>query len=104
MSVKKWRGELGIRLRAFVATFGLAAFCVGCSVEEAFEGNQSVALENIPAPAMEAAKKAMPGIIFNKAYKARIDGQDAFEIVGKTAHGKTKEVEVTATGKVLNIE
>ncbi len=94
---------------AVAATLALAStfffgFGFGCGVEQAFEGNELVALENVPAPVMEAAKKAMPGITFSKAYKARIEGQDAYEIVGKAANGKIKEVEVTVTGKVLNIE
>jgi len=104
MSFKQGCDTLRIYARGILLTLALAALNVGCGAEDSFEGNELVALEKIPAPAMDAAKKAVPGITFNKAYKARIDGQDAFEIVGKTANGKTREVEVTGAGKVLNIE
>lgn len=93
------------RARPVVATLALAAaFGLGCGGSDVFEGDELVALDKIPAPAMEAAKKAIPGITFNKAWKAKIDGQDAFEIVGKTKDGRTREVEVSVSGKVLNIE
>ena len=80
------------------------ASAAGCGARNVFEGDEMVPLEKIPAPVLEAAKKAIPGITFNKAWKSKIEGQDAYEIVGKTKDGKTREVEVSVTGTVLNIE
>ncbi len=82
---------------AFVLTFA------GCGGGD-FEGDELVPLEQVPAPVMEAARKTFPGATFSKAYKARIQGKDAFEVQGKTKDGKVREVEVAADGTVLNVE
>lgn len=93
------------KTRAVFLILILATACVtGCGVGNVFDGEELVPLEKIPAPVLEAAKKAIPGITFNKAWKSKIEGQDAYEIVGKTKDGKTREVEVSVAGKVLNIE
>ena len=93
------------RTSALLSSLVLAAACVaGCGGGNVFEGEEMVPLEKISPSVMEAAKKAVPGITFNKAWKSRIDGQDAYELVGKTRDGKTREVEVSVSGKVLNIE
>ncbi len=53
---------------------------------------------------MEIARKELPGITFDTAYKLKVDGKDAFEIRGKNKQGKIREVELSATGEVLEIE
>lgn len=74
----------------------------GCGEE--VEGLEPVALDKLPPGSLEAAAKAVPGVKFDRARRAKFNGQDAFEILGKDARGKTREVEVSTEGKVLDIE
>jgi hypothetical protein len=80
---------------------GLLAAC-GCG-EEA-EKLEPVPLDKLPAGSIEAANKALPDVKFDRARKAKLDGRDVFEIIGKDKRGKVREVEVSTEGKVVNIE
>ncbi len=74
----------------------------GCG--ETVERAEAVPLGQVPLPAMEAATKTLPGVKFDLARKIKVDGKDALEIRGKDPRGKVREVEVTASGEVLEIE
>jgi hypothetical protein len=74
----------------------------GCG--EQAEREKTVALEQIPAEAMAAATKALPDIKFERAQIIKVDGKEVYEIRGKNKSGKIKEVEVTASGEVVEIE
>ena len=54
-----------MRLRAVIA--GCLAAAAGCGAGNVFEGETSVPLDKVPAPVMEAAKKALPGVTFTRA-------------------------------------
>ncbi len=86
------------------ARFAAVAVCaaVGCGGEAEEFG--PVPLDKLPAGSMEAAAKAVPGAKFDRARKAKFEGKDAFEILGKDKRGKTVEVEVSADGKVLEVQ
>jgi hypothetical protein len=75
---------------------------LGC--DEAVEKLEPVALDQLPAGSLEAAAKELPGVKFDRARKAKVDGQEAFEIIGQDKHGKIREVEVSTTGKILAVE
>lgn len=60
-------------------------------------------LASVPEAAVAGAKSAVPGIAFTRAEKETEGGVLVYCLVG-TAGGKTIEVEVTADGKVLEIE
>jgi hypothetical protein len=87
-------------LMTMLAAAALAAS--GCGEDE--ETLEPVPLDKLPAGSLEAAAKAVPGVKFDRARKAKYNGQDAFEILGKDKRGKTREVEVSTEGKVVNIE
>ena len=80
----------------------LLILCIGCESEPT--SDQIVPLEQVPAIVMEAARKELPGLTFDVAYKMKIDGKDAFEVRGKDKKGKVREVEVSVTGQVLAVE
>jgi hypothetical protein len=86
-----------VRLRTVLAAAALMAV-VGCG------GDEPVPLEKVPAPVLQAAEKALPGLKFQKAYKGQYKGEVAYEVQGKTKTGEVREVEVTGSGKVFNIE
>ena len=74
----------------------------GCG--EAMESKEPVAMNKLPAGALDAAKKELPDVKFDSARKAKYKGQDAIEIRGKDRQGKIREVEVDLTGKLLEVE
>ena len=63
-----------------------------------------VPLERVPDPVMKAAREKLPDVRFETAWKAREEGQEVYEVRGKTAKGKIFEVEVTPDGTVVKVE
>lgn len=80
----------------------LVILAVGCESEP--ESDELVPLEQVPPKVMDAARAELPGYNFDTAYKMKVDGEDAFEVRGKDKRGKVREVEISATGKVLAVE
>jgi len=83
------------------ALFLLAA--LGCGEGEP-EPAHSVPIDQVPPKLMEIARKELPGIPFDRAYKIEVNGKDAYEIRGKDSRGKIREVEVSQDGKVIEVE
>ena len=80
----------------------LALGFLGC--ESRPKADQVVPMDQVPASLLDVARKTLPGVTFEVAYKMKVDGKDAYEIRGKTKEGKTREVEVSATGEVIEVE
>jgi len=87
-----------------VATWTLAATVLGCG--EPSERDQVIPLKQVPAEAMRAARKQLPDVIFETAWKVKdaAGQEDAYEIRGKTARGRIRDVKVTPSGKVLEVD
>jgi hypothetical protein len=83
------------------AAFLLAA--LGCGDDEA-EPAHSVPIDQVPPKLMEIARKQLPGLNFDRAYKIEVNGKDAYEIRGKDSRGKIREVEVSQDGEVLEVQ
>jgi hypothetical protein len=75
----------------------------GCGGGEA-EPAQSVPIDQVPPKLMQIAREKLPGITFDRAYKIDVKGKDAYEIRGKDSRGKIREVEVSTTGEILEVE
>ncbi len=58
----------------------------------------------IPADLASVAQKKLPNVKFDTARKISVHGEEVFEIRGKQPNGKVREVEVTTTGKVIEVE
>jgi hypothetical protein len=86
----------------FLAGTALAAI-LGCG-GSGFDGGRQVPLEEVPAPVMNATANSAPGVKFDRAFKGRYKGEDAYEIQGITERRQVREVDVTGSGKVFNIE
>jgi hypothetical protein len=78
-------------------------FSLGCTGGPP-KSDEIVPIDQVPANVMDVARKQLPGYQFDKAYKMKIDGKDAYEVQGKDQRGKVREVEVSVTGEVLAIE
>jgi hypothetical protein len=74
----------------------------GCGEE--IERLEPVPLDKLPAGSLETAMKKLPGVKFDRARKAKFQGQDAYEIIGKDKRGRIREVEVSTSGVILEIE
>ncbi len=79
-----------------------AVVMTGCG--ESAKEQEPVALEKLPAGSLEAAKKRLPGFTFERARKSTFEGKETYEIIGKNKRGKTREVEVSTTGEILEVE
>jgi hypothetical protein len=88
------------RTTALLALLLLMAWSCGDEVQLM----ETVPLDQLPAGSLEAATKALPDVKFDQARKAKFNGRDAIEIRGKDNRGKIREVEVSTSGQILEIE
>ncbi len=94
-------------LRAIV--LGLALALAGCGERDLGPefSRRPIALNEVPASVLAAAQKQLPGVRFTDAWK-NLDhaGQlHSFEIKGRTEdRGKIREVRVSPTGAILEME
>src|SRR5262245_4877626 len=93
-------GLLGLAL-----ALGLAS--LGCESElPPGVSRKVVTLKDVPEAVMASAKKSLPGIAFQDAW-ANVGGDGklhSYEIRGRAANGKIREVRVSPTGDVLEME
>ena len=73
------------------------------AVARADDDGSAVPLDRVPAAAKQAAVDAVPGLVLERASRETEDGIVVYELEG-TAGGHKVEVEVTAEGKILEIE
>jgi uncharacterized membrane protein YkoI len=87
----------------FTASASLVLGLVAGCGKEAGEDDVSIPLTEIPPAVMKIAEKELPGVKFDSAFKETKNGEDVFEVRGKTKEGKIRDVEVTAKGKVVEV-
>ncbi len=75
----------------------------GCGKQPAPK-NAFVPIAEIEPKLVKIAQDKLPDVKFDSARKIQVYGQDAYEIRGKMANGKIREVEVTASGDVVEVE
>ena len=74
----------------------LGTALVGCDEEE-------IPLSEVPEKALEAAKKAVPGIRLTEAEFEKTSEGEVYEVEG-TLDGVEYEITISADGKVLEVE
>jgi hypothetical protein len=82
----------------YLFVFVLAAAVAGCS--EASKA-QRLAVEDVPENLMTIARDKLPGVAFDQ-FILKSDG--VYEIIGKDDKGKTREIELSPSGEVVEIE
>jgi len=92
---------------AFSLSFSFLAVS-GCGEHEEKEefSRRTITVKDVPAAVMESASKELPGVNFTEAWK-NVDADSSlhsYEIRGRNAKGKIREVRVAADGKILEIE
>ncbi len=60
-----------------------------------------IPLDQVPASIMKISQEKLPEVKFDRALR-RADG--SYEISGKDKKGKVRDVELTATGEVTEVE
>jgi hypothetical protein len=88
-------------MRQSIRLIFLIVFLTGCSKGAAPKTKSAVAMDEVPAAVMAAAKKKEPDVTFNKVLKTP-DG--IYEVQGKNKTGKIVEVEANEKGEVLKVE
>lgn len=83
-------------IAALFLTTGLAA-CAGMWQED------DIAVAEVPAAAINAARRAVPGLEIRSAEAENKNGRTVYEIDGM-ADGVKQEVKVTADGEVLKVK
>lgn len=81
----------------FVAMLALL-LALGCGTEPAAT---AIKVEDVPENLMKVAKEKLPEVTFDQALK-RADG--TYEIRGKDKRGKSRDIDMTASGEVIEIE
>jgi hypothetical protein len=98
------RSEFLRRLSVLFVPLAFAA--CGESEEDRRLARRNVELGDIPAAAVEAAKKAMPDVKISETWK-NVDREGnlrSYELRGSGTGGKIREVRVSPTGEVLEME
>jgi hypothetical protein len=70
----------------------------GCS--EASKAER-LAIDDVPDNLMTIAKDKLPGVTFDQAI---VKSNGVYEIIGKDNKGKTREIELSPEGEVVEIE
>lgn len=84
----------------------LSAALTGCGDRGEDLGKlESIPVSEVPESVMKVAAEKLPGIEFEQAWKEVEEGGEvAYEIRGRDDRGKTRELKVTETGEVLEVE
>ncbi len=76
----------------------LCFVAIGC---EEKKKSEPVSLKDVPDNVMKIAKEKLPDVTFERAMR-KPNGE--FEVIGKNKQGKTREIDVTPSGEVTEIE
>lgn len=76
----------------------VAVFVVGCGESER---SNNVPLADVPENVMKVAKEKLPDVAFDQAWKTRTGN---YEVRGKTKSGKTRDIQITPSGEVVEID
>jgi len=82
-----------------IALCSILAVVVGCGSNAAVD--QSISVDEVPAPLRKIAVEKLPNVTFDRATKR---GDGSYEIRGKDKKGKVRDIDLTAGGDVIEIE
>lgn len=83
---------------------GIVLLALACGCGETIQRDEAIALDQLPAGLLKTAQEKLPEVTFEMAYKVKFNGQDAYEVRGKSKDGKIREVELSPTGDILEVE
>ncbi len=80
----------------------LICLICGCAAKEA--ETTVVPIAEVSPELVTVAQKTLPNVKFSSARKIQVNGEDVYEIRGTMPSGKIREVEVSVSGKVVEVE
>lgn len=86
-----------------IRTIGVLCLTLGIAACAGMDGENDIAVSQVPAAAMNAARGAVPGLEVKSAESKAKDGRTIYELDGR-ANGVEHEVKVTADGQILKVE
>jgi hypothetical protein len=96
-----------IALRCLAPLF-LGLFLSGCNEPgiTSTTVQRPIPVGELPEPILKAAKKELPDVEFKEAWKNLDHGKtlQSYEVRGRNARGKIREVRVSTTGEILEME
>ncbi len=93
-----------MKLARTTLTLAAALTIAGCSNRPGWLGGEDpLPLDIVPAEVKEAARNEVPGLEIRSVRRDTEDGYDTYEVNG-FANGKKYEIEVTESGRVLEVE
>ncbi|HXT57825.1 MAG TPA: hypothetical protein VN699_04280 [Pirellulales bacterium] len=90
-----------MRILPALSLIGLS-WLAGCSKQP--DPSSVVPIGEVPEDIKKIAQDKLPDIKFDTAWKIKVGGEDAYELRGKNQRGRVREVEVSASGKILEVE
>jgi multidrug efflux pump subunit AcrA (membrane-fusion protein) len=91
-----------MRIATRLMMVAIAAMTFGCGKK--LDQPETITLDKVPASVMEAAKKELPKVTFESAWIEKEKGEVAYEVRGRDAAGKTRDVKVSTSGKILEVD
>ena len=90
-------------MRSLGAAFLIAAFLLaGCQRQEGTAPkSEYISLKSVPENVMKTAREKLPDVTFEKAWKTR---KGNWEVQGKQANGKVRDIQVTPAGEVVEVD
>src|SRR4051794_21851502 len=110
MATEPYSHRLGFRVARLAPLFtSFAILLAGCGERDAppDTARQVVGVAEVPAGVLAAARKALPGVKFEDAWKnvdVKSRSLHSYEVRGRDARGKVREVRVSPEGAVLETE
>ena len=74
----------------------------GCAAKEA--ETTVVPMADVAPELVAVAQKTLPNVKFSSARKIQVNGEDVYEVRGTMPNGKIREVEVSVSGRVIEVE
>ena len=75
---------------------------VGCG--EIFEQTEMIPIDKVPESVLKVAQEKLPGVKFDTAWTERDGDKIVYEVRGKSADGKTRDIKISPAGKVLEVD
>ncbi len=68
------------------------------------EKTEMVPIDKVPEPVMKVAQEKLPGVKFDTAWTEKEGDKTVYEVRGKSADGKTRDMKVSPDGTVLEVD
>ena len=85
-------------MRTFLTCVILTCLLMGCG---SGQKDQAISIDQVPKNLLDIAKEKLPEVSFDQAVKK---SSGVLEIRGKDKNGKTRDVEFSASGEIVEIE